>query len=126
MTTRVWAAAVLPAMLLAMSAATAGEPASSGLKVAIDPATGKLRALSEEESAALDASSVNGITTKRLLVSDPMDAVVPRAVRAGGFAAKLPQSEMTHLVATRNADGKVVIREVGAGDDAATETEATK
>ena len=125
MSTRGWAAAALPIMLLAMSAANAGDTASSGMKVAIDPATGKLRALTDEESAALDAASPRGIATKRLLVSESGTAPVQRPVRAGGFSMKVPQSAMTHVVATRDANGKLVIREVGATDDAA-QPEATK
>lgn len=124
MKTRGWAAATLPAMLLALSAANAGEPASSGLKVGIDPTTHKLRALTDEESAALDSTaSRTALATKRMLATDSQ-AGVPAQITApgGGIAMKVPLSEMTHLVAKRDASGKVVITEEGGeGDSAAQE-----
>jgi len=139
MKTRGWAAATLPAMLLALSAANAGEPASSGLKVGIDPTTHKLRALTEEESAALDAAATRTTASAKAalasetqagapaMVSLPAQLAVPARVSAprGGMAMKVPMSEMTHLVAKRDASGKVVITEEG-GEGAAAAQEVLK
>lgn len=120
-------AAVLSAVLLASGVAHAGESAqasaASGIKVGIDRATGKLRQLTDEESAALDAtatSAARATTTTGLRSMAASDAVAgtPQAhsLRVGGSAMKVPLSEMSHLTATVDASGKVVVRHGADGD----------
>jgi hypothetical protein len=91
----------------------------AGVKVGIDPATGRLRNLTPEESAAL--SKV--LTQKRTPVDSarygraPADnAAAARTVRKsanGTVSARVPQSAMPLVTARIGADGKVVISESG-------------
>lgn len=135
MNTRNRAAVLLPALLLACTAAVAAEPASatdaaditaedtaaSGLKVGIDPKTRKRRPLTAAESAALDraapAQKSTGVRSKTL--ARPANGKIAldssRVTARGGRAMKLPLSEMSHVVAYRDAAGNIVVQH-GDGD----------
>ena len=127
MGTRITATAALPGLLLAFCcAANAAEPAKApvtevtygGIKVAIDSVTGKLRPMSEAESAALDRVVMS--TQSKAATAGPkrisMPASIPaalqtqRAVRGGGKAMKVPMSEMSHVVATIDASGEANVQ----------------
>lgn len=131
MGTRITATAALPGLLLAFCcAANAAEPAQApitevtygGIKVAIDSATGKLRPMSEAESAALDRvvmstqPAVAAAGSKRISMPANIPAALQtqRAVRGGGNAMKVPMSEMSHVVATIDASGQANVQH---GDD---------
>lgn len=131
MSTRVLAAAALPGLLAICCAANAAEPAKGqvtevvyqGIKVGIDAATGKLRPLSEEESAALDrvvmseqAGVASRSATRRISMPSTIQAAyqTQRAISGGGSAMKMPMSEMSHVIAIRDAAGKVTAQH---GDD---------
>ncbi|MBV6803335.1 hypothetical protein P2C08_18665 [Xanthomonas perforans] len=110
--------ACLPAIAAAQEAAT------SSSKVGIDPATGKLRPLTDAESAALDqqaaaaASAARGSAARS---SVPQTEAAARATERrlpnGTVARKLPATQMSSLTATRQADGRIVIEH---SDDADT------
>lgn len=131
MSTRVLAAAALPGLLLAFcSAASAAEPAReitevdyNGVKVGIDSETGKLRPLTAVESAALDRviRKRQPLTAASLRAgfSRPANAVAARAtarrIIGGGTSVKLPESEMSQLIATRDAAGNLTIEHAESG-----------
>ena len=128
MGTRITATAALPGLLLAFCcAANAAEPAKAqvtevtygGIKVAIDSATGKLRPMSEAESAALDRVLTNplaapqsrGAVNRMAMPATTAAAVATqRDIKGGGTAMKLPLSEMSHTVAFRDASGNVTVQ----------------
>ncbi len=130
----------LVASMLVCAAAQAGQvpeqtnetaPAASGSAmadqtVAIDRATGKLRAPTAEERQAL-ASRANSMKKARRASASPMaqaaferpataeEAVAERrTTAAGAIAIKLPESEMSAVTARYDADGNLVL---GHADD---------
>ncbi len=128
----------LVASMLVCAAAQAGqvpeqtnEPATSGSAladqtVAIDRATGKLRAPTAEERQAL-ASRANSMKKAQRVPASPMakaaferpataeEAVAERRTTASGaIAIKLPESEMSAVTARYDAAGNLVL---GHADD---------
>ena len=130
MGTRITATAALPGLLLAFCcAANAAEPAQApvtevtygGIKVAIDAVTGKLRPMSEAESAALDIavmSSPAGVAARAAATSKATSTATSRqpvrTINGRGQALRVPKSEMSHVIAVRDASGKVTVQH---GDD---------
>lgn len=98
-------------------AATAG----SSMKIGIDTQTGKRRALTAEESAALDAAPV--ARTRARTLSTPLskarlpatEAEALRTLRtANGISIMKPSAEtLSSLTVTRNADGTLTYAENG-------------
>lgn len=101
-------------------------PAAADSKVAIDPATGKLRPLTPEERQHLQASDRALRSARR---AEPAAAgkrgfVAPlteaesganrRSLPGGGTAQQVPESMMSELVVSRDADGTLRIRHAGA------------
>ena len=96
-----------------------------GIKVAIDPATGRIRNLTPEESAALSSAP----TLKRTAAdasrygSAPVDnaaaALTVRKAANGSVSVRVPQSAMTQLNARLGADGRIILSERGHEDEAA-------
>lgn len=126
--------AVLALGLSMAGAAMAGEPADTGytevtvagVKVGIDPKTGRLRPLTAEESAALDRALVQQQAAAakpgqrsfaRSRVSSPATpAEAVKTIRnVGGkaMAMKLPLSEMSTLVVRTDASGGIVVAHEG-------------
>ncbi|MBO9768204.1 MULTISPECIES: post-PEP-CTERM-1 domain-containing protein [Xanthomonas] len=102
--------ACLPAIAAAQEAAT------SSSKVGIDPTTGKLRPLTDAESAALDqqaAAAASAARSSAARSSVPQTEAAARATERrlpnGTVARKLPATQMSALTATRQADGRIVI-----------------
>ncbi|KQQ82856.1 hypothetical protein ASF73_18520 [Xanthomonas sp. Leaf131] len=93
--------------------AVAQETATSSSKVGIDPTTGKLRPLTDAESAALDQQATSAARSSAARTSVPQTEAAARATERrlpnGAVARKLPASQMSSLTATRQADGRVVI-----------------
>ncbi|MFA1263364.1 post-PEP-CTERM-1 domain-containing protein [Xanthomonas campestris pv. olitorii] len=102
--------ACLPAIAAAQEAATGSS------KVGIDPTTGKLRPLTDAESAALDqqaAAAASAARSSAARSSVPQTEAAARATERrlpnGTVARKLPATQMSSLTATRQADGRIVI-----------------
>lgn len=113
--------------------ALAGDPtpqqtASPSMKVGIDQKTGKLRPLTDAESAALDASAASSRASARTLRVDPVTARANRlytfpttkaemkaTVRViNGITVMKPMADsMSELTVTRNADGTLAFQENG-------------
>lgn len=117
------AALMLAATAHAGDTASPASTSAASSKVGIDRATGRLRPLTEEESAVLDATVV---VTPTRMKSSPMAAAAAsmplnedeviatmRTLPSGGIVMKAPQSAMSTLVATRNAQGQLVIQHEG-------------
>lgn len=105
----------------AQTPAPAGAPANArhdaGIRVAIDPATGRLRAVTPEEAAALSRAD----TAKRAGVARAGDAPADAAAAArtvrksadGSVSVRVPKSAMTQLRGRIGADGRIVLSEDG-------------
>jgi hypothetical protein len=99
-------------------AALAADPAPgtteviyNGMKVGIDPTTGKLRPLSEAESRKLDLALTGGQGPAFKTVTRQQALSSKKALRGGGIAIKTPTEMMTTITATRNNDGSVTLSE---------------
>ena len=107
--------------------APAAETAQPGVKVAIDPRTGKLRAPTDEEAQQLSQSAQPAANARALRRGEPLGAgkkgfVAPataaeatanqRALANGGRMQQVPQSYLTNMAITRNADGQLVMQHV--------------
>ncbi|WP_425479952.1 post-PEP-CTERM-1 domain-containing protein [Lysobacter capsici] len=136
MSTRLKVGLLMPGLLLATCCvAQAAEPSTadvsvSSSKVGID-ANGKLRPLTEAESAALDkaasAQQKSAAKTSALRGKFPTNASEVRASERrlpnGAVARKMPLSQMSTLTATRDANGKIVIQHSDPSDGAAPATQ---
>ncbi|MCL1528606.1 post-PEP-CTERM-1 domain-containing protein [Xanthomonas nasturtii] len=94
--------------------AAAQEAATSSSKVGIDPTTGKLRPLTDAESAALDQQAAASAARRgEARSSVPQTEAAARATERrlpnGTVVRKLPATQMSSLTATRQADGRIVI-----------------
>lgn len=103
----------------------------NGLKVGIDPRTGKLRPLSAEESRQLEqmliqqrrATPARNARGLAALPATEAEAVGnTRTLPGGGSAMKVPASQMSELVAHRNADGSLSIEHADDADTHAPQT----
>lgn len=103
------------------------EATAADSKVAIDPKTGKLRPLTQEERRQLSEQSRDAAKARR---AEPLGAgkkgfVAPateteaqagqRRLPAGGLVQPVPESSMTDLMIVRGADGQL---RMGHADDA--------
>ncbi len=104
-------------------------PASSDVKIAIDPRTGQLRAPTDEEIRQLEQQS-QARQNARQRRAEPLAAgkrgfVAPatateaaaaqRALPAGGVAQPVPENLMTNVTVARDANGQLVIRHAADG-----------
>lgn len=95
--------------------------------VAIDPATGKLRAPTAAERAAYSKaaqarqSRVSALTGQPRTNADALKTARTVTLRSGGKATgmRLPQERMSSVVATRQADGSLSIHHDDQGANAA-------
>lgn len=103
----------------------APEPQAPAIKVAIDPATGRIRNLTPEESAALSSipAQKRSAADAARYGSAPADnaaaALTVRKAANGSVSVRVPQSAMTQLNARVGADGRIVLSESGHADEAA-------
>ena len=122
------------ATLAASSAAMAGPPASKmskarqatvvqpGVQVAIDPATGRVRAPTAAERQALSNARATSGSTGSVAGQRPRNESEAlstlRVNRKGriGMSVQVPENQFNYLTAERNADGSISIRHEG-GDD---------
>jgi hypothetical protein len=112
-------------------ATTTAAAAQSGVQAAIDPATGRLRAPTDADRAALSNVSVpvnpNNTAFNSLPKDEAAAAATLRLNPSKGIEAtmQVPQSLFSNLVVERQADGTLKIHHEG--DDASTATpEATQ
>jgi len=140
MTSRTLAQAVglvLTGMLIAGAAHAADKPSNpatpqvravqAGQQVAIDPATGKIRAPTDAERAAYSKafqarqSRVSSLSTQPRTNADAVKTMRKVTLRSGGKATgvRLPQERMSSVVATRAADGSISIHHDDHGAQAA-------
>ncbi|MDI9238290.1 hypothetical protein QLQ15_05110 [Lysobacter sp. LF1] len=104
----------------------------AGVKVGIDAETGRLRPLTSSESAQLDQALTQGQQARvapamAKTFNAPRDAAAARAtVRRGshgGVSVKVPESQMTSLVATHDASGQLVVEHTDGSDHADNEAQ---
>ncbi len=106
---------------------TATDTTSAGVKVAIDPRTGKLRAPTEEEARQLSQQAQPAASARSARRAEPLGAgkkgfVAPasateaasqqRRLPAGGVAQQVPESLMTNVAIHRDANGQLVPQHV--------------
>ncbi|HEY5972044.1 MAG TPA: hypothetical protein VIT22_08735 [Pseudoxanthomonas sp.] len=105
--------------------ATTATAEYNGMKVAIDRKTGKLRPLTAAESQQLDAMltqqrRANPQAGRSGVAAAPATEAAAianaRHLPKGGTAMKLPESQMEYVIATRDADGNLVLRHSSEGD----------
>ncbi|WP_349811717.1 post-PEP-CTERM-1 domain-containing protein [Xanthomonas dyei] len=105
-----------------LPAAAGAQDAAASSKVGIDPVTGKLRPLTDAESAALDQQAGSAARSAATRTTVPQTEAAARATERrlpnGTVARKLPATQMSSLTATRQADGRIVIEH---SDDADTQ-----
>ncbi|MBB3835081.1 hypothetical protein FHR55_003321 [Xanthomonas arboricola] len=108
-----------------LPAVAGAQDVAASSKVGIDPVTGKLRPLTDAESAALDQQAQQTGAASRRATTGPTLPQTEAAARAterrlpnGTVARKLPATQMSSLTATRQADSRVVIEH---SDDAQTQ-----
>lgn len=91
---------------------TTNEITIAGVKVGIDAETGQLRPLTPAESSALDQALTQGRATASARTLSAAPTV--RRHADGGVSAKVPESQMTSVVAKRDASGQLVIQHADA------------
>ena len=125
MNTRTLRLALLSAGFSLTVAAYAAEPPATddtatgyfaGVKVAIDPATGRLRAPTAEEIRQLRTAAATtpaAAPTARGKRAPRNEAEARQTVRrhatGSGVMAEVPEDRMSALVATQTADGRIVL-----------------
>lgn len=138
------AVAVAAVAALAAGAATAAPPMSkmskagqatatqAGVQVAIDPATGHVRAPTADERRALSNARLNTRSTGSVAGQRPRNESEALSTlkinRRGrlGRSLQVPESQFNYLTAQRNADGSISIRHEGDADHAAAPQEVTR
>lgn len=123
------------ATLAASGAATAAKPVSKakpttvvyqGVQVAIDPATGRLRAPNAVERQALSRALVKGQSrSARPADESQARATFRRDRRTGMMSMQVPETQVSYLTAHRNADGKLEVGHEAAAKSDASATEVT-
>lgn len=88
----------------------------NGVTVAIDPATGRLRAPTPAEQAALRlaaSKSARGPSTSGMPRNQAEANRTIRRLADGSVMAMVPEDLMSQVVAVQNADGTIEIQHVG-------------
>ncbi|MEA9563633.1 MULTISPECIES: hypothetical protein [unclassified Xanthomonas] len=105
-----------------LPAVAGAQDVAASSKVGIDPVTGKLRPLTDAESAALDqqagSAARSGVTRTTVPQTEAAARATERRLPNGTVVRKLPATQMSSLTATRQADGRIVIEH---SDDADTQ-----
>lgn len=138
------AVAVAAVAALAAGAATAGPPMSKmskakqantvqpGMQVAIDPATGHVRAPTLAERQAISNARVDSRLTGSVAGQRPRnesEALSTLRVNRRGrinMSVQLPENQFNYLTAERNADGSISIRHEGDADHGTAPQEVTQ
>lgn len=138
------AVAVAAVATLAAGAATAGPPVSKmskarqatvvqpGMQVAIDPATGHVRAPTLAERQAISNARVDSRLTGSVAGQRPRnesEALSTLRVNRRGrinMSVQLPENQFNYLTAERNADGSISIRHEGDADHGTAPQEVTQ
>ncbi len=127
------------ATLAASGAAMAGPPTAKmsnakqttvvyqGVQVAIDPATGRLRAPNAVERSALSEALLKNQARNS---ARPYDEAAARATfkrdrRTGMMSMQVPETQVSYLTAQRNADGTLEIKHEDTAEHDAPTTEVT-
>lgn len=97
------------AALAADSATGLTQVTYQGVKIAIDPVTGKMRAPTAAESRALSMKLTGGLGFKA--VTRQQAVHTQHRIVGGGTSMKLPAENMLSVTATRQADGTVKVNE---------------
>ena len=116
--------------------ATAAQPATKaktttvvyqGVQVAIDPATGRLRAPTAAQRRALSAAMLENQarTSARPVDEAQARATFKRNRRTGAMSMQVPESQVSYLTAHRSADGAVEIGHEAVDTNAAASAEVT-
>ncbi|GAA3934249.1 post-PEP-CTERM-1 domain-containing protein [Luteimonas lutimaris] len=123
------------ATLAASGAAMAAQPVSKakpttvvyqGVQVAIDPATGRLRAPNAVERRALSQALVrNQANSVRPLDETQARATFKRNRRTGMMSMQVPETQVSYLTAHRTDDGKIEVGHEDIAVDGAQATEVT-
>ncbi|MFC3550696.1 post-PEP-CTERM-1 domain-containing protein [Lysobacter cavernae] len=104
------------------------ETTFSGIKVGVDPETGRLRPLTPSESRQLDQVLTQGqqpqlaARVAKSFKAPSNEAAAHATVRRhanGGVSVKLPESQMSSVVAQRDASGQLHIQHADADGTAA-------
>ena len=115
---------VFGCMAVAAEPQTAQDITFSGVKVAVDPATGKLRPLTPAEERALSAALLK---SDKAFPGQPRDekeaAATKRVHRDGTVQVQVPASVMTELRAVQDADGTLRLYEGDVEGHVATDRE---
>ena len=129
------------ATLAASGAATAAQPMSKakpstvayqGVQVAIDPATGRLRAPTTAERQALsnailrDQAARPAAGQRPRTESEALSTLKINRKGRLGMSMQVPDSQFNYLTAERNADGTISIRHEGDGESPAPQQEVTQ
>ncbi len=126
------------ATLAVSGAATAAQPATKakartttvvyqGVQVAIDPATGRLRAPTAAQRRALSAAMLENQarTSARPVDEAQARATFKRNRRTGAMSMQVPESQVSYLAAHRTADGAVEVGHEAVDTNAAAPAEVT-
>jgi hypothetical protein len=128
------------ATLAASGAATAAQPLSKakpatvayqGVQVAIDPATGRLRAPTAAERQALSNAILRdqakpAAGQRPRTESEALSTLKINRKGRLGMSMQVPDSQFNYLTAERNADGTISIRHEGEGESPAPQQEVTQ
>ena len=114
-----------------MSKAGQATVAQQGVQVAIDPATGHVRAPTAAERQALSNSRLNkstGSVAGQRPRNESEALSTLRVNRRGriNMSVQVPENQFNYLTAQRNADGSVSIRHEGDADHDAAPQEVTQ
>jgi hypothetical protein len=107
---------------------SAQETTSVNSRAGIDPATGQLRPLTAQERQQLSAQDARKARRSEPLGAAKKGFIAPateaeaqggqRRLPNGGLVQPVPESMMTQLTVTRDANGQLRIRHAGEGEDA--------
>lgn len=132
-------AQALPQQTQSPAPPSAPQATAAGVRVAIDPKTGQLRAPTEEEIQQLDQQA-QPASNARLRRAEPLGAgkkgfVAPatsaeaaaaqRTLPTGGAALQVPESMMSSLTVHRDANGQLILQHGDDGNAPAKASEAS-
>ncbi|MDI4632092.1 hypothetical protein J7U46_03435 [Pelomonas sp. V22] len=106
---RVGLAAAAAVIAFAATPLAQAADAKAGLRVAKDPVTGELRALTSTEAAELDAAAAKAKASANAGKRKAATAVTQQEIQHADGTVEMPLDESSHMysVAVRRADGSV-------------------
>jgi hypothetical protein len=119
-----WSLLSIAALTLAATAAEPPQPSKgavmispNGMKAGIDRQTGELRPLTAEESRQLDQKKFDATAYSGWKMAAPPDEAAAlaqaRTLANGAVAIKVPESNASWVIATRDTSGKLVLSHNG-------------